>query len=102
MSDQVAQLRQEIDALERAIDALAALPAAQQPLQEQLVEKQRRLPVIQIQSGGVNFGVGNTIEQHGDSVGADKVLRDKVVNNFFGGSPSELGETLLMDYLLAL
>jgi formylglycine-generating enzyme required for sulfatase activity len=69
---QIAQLHAEIAALQQAIGTLAALPDAQRPLQAQLAEKQQRLATLQVQSGGVNFGVGNVIGPVGDIVLGDK------------------------------
>jgi hypothetical protein len=115
-SAQADQLRADIEALRRAIAALAALPSAQQPLREQLAAKERELAALQRdsapvarshtqqigddaqvgvaiagdvhgsvthveQSGGINFGTGNTIERIGDIVGGDKIGGDKVLGD---------------------
>jgi hypothetical protein len=116
------KLRAEIASLRQAIDALAALPDMQRPLQEQLAAKERALAALtttggstgrthsqQIgehaqvgtaiagdvhgdvssvqQSGGVNFGSGNTIEQIGDIVAGDKTVNEgpKVYGNITSG-----------------
>lgn len=44
---QIAKLQSEIAALQQAIASLDALPAMQQPLREQLTEKQRQLDTLQ-------------------------------------------------------
>jgi len=66
------RVQDEIAALEQALAALAALPEAQRPLRTQLEAKQRQLHVLQLQSGGVNFGVGNSFGSVGDIVLGDK------------------------------
>src|SRR5690349_12444928 len=89
---QRAQLQSEIAALQQAIPALAALPSEQERLRVQLADKERQLAMLQA----------------APSVGSVSATRDvniatqQTIYNFFGGAPSERGETLLMDYLAAL
>lgn len=66
MSDnarRIAQLQDEIAALRIAIGALAALPEAQQPLHDQLAQKERELAALQ-QAGGATPPSGRTHTQH--------------------------------------
>ena len=97
MSDQpdraraIAQLQNEIATLQQTIDGLAGMPAAQQALRPQVAEKQRQLGVLlgsgtlpnvtQMQSGGINFGVGTSIGTMGDVFTGDKVMGDKFTGN---------------------
>src|SRR3712207_5980048 len=101
------QLLAEISALKQAISALAALPHAQRPLLAQLTQKQQQLASLQLQTGGASLGNGNFIGEIGtivarDSISGDKVLGNKIINQFFDGQPHEDEERLLHDYLVSL
>jgi hypothetical protein len=91
-TQQLALLQSEIAALEQALGALAALPEAQRPLKAQLDTKQRQLHALQLQSGGVNFGVGNSFGSVGDIVFGDK-------HEHHGPDPGAERRALLARYL---
>ncbi|GAB4191611.1 MAG: hypothetical protein OHK0022_05440 [Roseiflexaceae bacterium] len=75
-SESVTVLCARIADLELALERLADLPAAQQPLAAELAEAQRMLALLQ--TGGVNLGVGTSIGAAGDIVGGDKVQIEQV------------------------
>jgi CHAT domain len=73
----------------------ALAQAGQADLLEELRDELRRLgkdgqlagaTISQVQSGGVNFGVGNTIGSVGDIVAGDKIMGDKVMGDKVAGN----------------
>jgi hypothetical protein len=99
---QLTRLQSEIDALQLAIANLAALPHLQQPLKEQLADKEGQL--TQLQTGGVNFGNAQ-IERINKVVGQDDVAGDKVGikhEYHYGTADVPDHDTLLREYLGAL
>jgi hypothetical protein len=103
-SQQIATLQQEISALQSAISMFDKQPAVQAPLQVQLAEKQRQLAALTgqpapaagtittYQSGGINFGSGNSIGTIGDIVAGDKIGGDKVMGDKVAGDRITVGD----------
>ncbi len=102
MSD-IEQLQADIAKLSASIEQLTAIaPDAVQLLIKQRAEKQAQHAALTQQTGGLNLGSSNVVLNTGDMFGGDKVLHDKIIQNFFDGKPGERGEVLLRDYLAAL
>lgn len=75
MSDEIRQVLRDIEELEMALALYKDLAVVRAPLEAQLAEKCARLAALRAQIG--------------DVVGGDKVLGDKIIQNFFGSSLDE-------------
>jgi len=101
----MSDLSQQIKALEAALDALAADSPARAGLEAMLAPlRAAQAPVAP--HAGANLS-GAKIERidrltGGDDVSGDKVLGDKLIQQFFHGQPGEDGERLLRHYLRAI
>lgn len=92
MSDAIAHLRQEIAALEQAINSLAALPAMQAPLQAELAAKRRQL--VELTGGAPPVGGGDQITTgnvSGTGIAIGRNARSVVRNVNTGGGDYAAG-----------